>query len=166
MTTGTMHSGSVACMHSSIRIEVTLSLANLGSPAPDQAKDCQYQMFLVLPSKLTNASAADHIGYVQKLSFSLFSQRSEAFLIGGRQLPSLLFEHLQLVQFPRTVNIQAKIQVPCPLVCLRFVYLSMFLIWLCNDKWPTGESIASLDLAHSRTTCDNGKKRKQSGMEM
>jgi len=31
-------------------------------------------------------------------------------------------------------------------------YLSMFLIWLCNAKKDTGESIASRLLAHRRTT--------------
>ena len=35
---------------------------------------------------------------------------------------------------------------------LNIPELSMFLIWLCKAKWDTGESMASLDLAHRRTT--------------
>ena len=112
MTTGTIHSGSVACIHSSMRMEFTLIFDNLGSPAPMQVQ------------LITSAISSSSFSALFRSIRNLFSSEAD-------NSPASSFNICNLLSSPE---------------------LSIFFIWLWSAKCETGESIASRDLAHRRTT--------------
>lgn len=117
-TTGTMHSGSVAWVLSSIRMDRNCILAKRGSPAPTQVQQITSAFWEREPSGREtlgfcrlmtmngplSAASKSHVqqerpSHHEQLPLSSASQSSVSLLVGGGQLSGLILQLLELLKF-------------------------------------------------------------------